>query len=52
MACELHAELYVNPMSLSNHHEKNTVHEEHPTVAENTAPPPAGDDDLNAKYFF
>lgn len=42
----------VNPTSLSNHHEQNTVHEEHPPVAENTPPPLARDDDLNAKYFL
>lgn len=27
---------------------KNSVHEEHPPVAENTPPPPTGDDNLNA----
>lgn len=38
----------VNPTSLSNHHEQNTVHEEHPPAAENTPTPPAGDDNLKA----
>ena len=38
----------VNPTSLRNHHEQNTVHEEHLPVRGNTPPPPAEDDNLNA----
>lgn len=38
----------VNPTPLRNHHEQNTVHEEHPSVGENTLPPTAEDDNLNA----